>query len=91
MPQYRSFTGKEPRGTIIVRVVASAKGPRAFIREVRDPADIAEDAIEQSEEMPVEEALALARNKSSNMKGPTDVVIELAPDTEWNESWGNLG
>lgn len=90
MADYRFFTGNEPHGTIIVRVVASEEGPRAFIREVRDPTDSAEDSIEQSEEMPVEEALALARNKSANIEAAADIVVELSPEVEWDSGWGRI-
>lgn len=90
MQDYRSFEGTEPSGTIVIRLVASDNGTRAFIRQVSDPDDIAETAIEQSEELPVEEALALAHNKAANIDGGADVVIEIGPDTVWDEKWGRL-
>ncbi|SDG91584.1 hypothetical protein [Pelagibacterium luteolum] len=90
MSQFRAFTGSETQGTIVVRVLDSPEGPRAFIRQVSDPADVAEDTIEQSEEMPVEEALALARNKAANMDGGAEIVIDLGPDAKWDDHWGRL-
>lgn len=90
MSDFRSFTGDEPMGTIVVRLVSSEDGPRAFIRQVSDPTDAAEESIEQSEELPVEEALALARNKAANIEGGAEIVIDFGPDTAWDERWGRL-
>lgn len=90
MPDYRAYSGDEPAGTIVVRVVASPNGPRAFIRAVDAPFDEAEESIEQSEEVPVEEALALARNKQDNIDGGAEIVIELGPDAAWDGRWGRL-
>lgn len=90
MSQFRSFTGREPAGTIVVRLVPGEDGPRAFIRQVDDPADSAEESIEQSEELPVEEALALARNKAANVEGGAEIVIDLGPEAAWDERWGRL-
>lgn len=90
MADYHRFSGNEPAGTIVIRVVSSCDGPRAFIRAVSAPLDPAEDSIEQSEQMPVDEALALARNKAANIEGGTQVVIELAPDARWDADWGRL-
>ena len=50
MSHFRTFTGDEPAGTIIVRLVSGEDGPRAFIRQVSDPSDEAEESIEQSEQ-----------------------------------------
>lgn len=91
MSEFRAFTGNEPAGTIIVRLVSAETGPRAFIRRVSDPSDMGEDSIEQSEELPVEEALALARNKAANIEGGAEIVIDLGPQAEWDERWGRLG
>lgn len=91
MADFRPYSGSEPAGTIIVKLVAHGEGPRAFIRSVIDPSDPAEDAIEQSEEMAVEEALALARNKAKNIDGGADIVVELGPDAQWDDRWGRLG
>lgn len=90
MSDYRSFSGNEPSGTIVIRVVPSNDGPRAFIRSVEDAQDIAAESIEQSEQMKVEEALALARNKAANIAGGAEVVIELAPGANWDARWGHL-
>lgn len=90
MQDYRAFSGSAASGTIVVKLVQSANGPRAFIRQVSDPSDDAEETIEQSEEMPVEEALALANNKAANIKGGADVVIDIGSDANWNEKWGRL-
>lgn len=90
MPQYRAFAGDEPHGTIVVRLIKDGGMTRAFIRQVIDPGDIAEDSVEQSEELPVEEALALARNKAANIEGGADIVVDLAPETQWDEKWGRL-
>lgn len=90
MPDFRVFTGNEPAGTIVVRLVATPDGPRAFIRAVAAPSDVAEEAIEQSEQVAVQEALALARNKQSNIDGGAQIVVELGPDTAWDTRWGSL-
>lgn len=90
MTRFRSFKGNEPAGTIVVRLVDDGSEPRAFIRQVLDPSDPAEDSIEQSEELPVQEALALARNKAANIEGGAEIVIDLGPDTAWDERWGLL-
>lgn len=90
MSEFRAFTGAEPHGTIVVRLVESDSGPRAFISQVSDPTDGAEDSIEQSEEMPVEEALALARNKAANIDGGAEIVVDLGPEAQWDERWGRL-
>lgn len=90
MSQFRAYTGAEPSGTIVVRLVDGGEAPRAFIRQVSDPNDPAEDSIEQSEELPVEEALALARNKAANIEGGAEIVIDLGPEASWDERWGRL-
>lgn len=90
MSRYRSFTGNEPEGTIVVRVVEGEAGPRAYIKAVAAPDDIAEDSIEQSEELPVDEALALARNKAANIEGGAEIVIDLGPKALWHSDWGVL-
>ena len=90
MNAYKAYTGNEPAGTIIVRVVGSEQGPRAFIRAVEVPSDIADQSVEQSEVMGVQEALALATNKSANIEGGSRVVVEIAPDAEWDQRWGHL-
>lgn len=90
MHDYGRFGGAEPSGTIVVRLVSSPNGTRAFIRQVSDPNDIAEASVEQSEEMPVEEALILANNKAANIDGGAAVVVELGSDTIWDRKWGRL-
>lgn len=90
MRSYRLGADEGDPGTIVVRVVASEAGPRAFIRSVRDPSDPAPESVEQSEELPVEEALALAENKRAALPGDARVIIELGPDAAWDPSWGEL-
>lgn len=90
MSHFRTFTGDEPAGTVIVRLVSGEDGARAFIRQVSDPSDAAQESIEQSEQLAVEEALALAHNKAANIEGGAEIVIDLGPEAEWDERWGRL-
>ncbi|RUT34988.1 hypothetical protein EMQ25_03270 [Arsenicitalea aurantiaca] len=90
MADFIHLTGAASPGAIVVTVTASHDGPRAFIRKVEDPTDTAEESIMPSEQVPVEEALALARNKAAGMEGGAVVFVELAGDAEWDPRWGVL-
>lgn len=88
MPTFHSYQYPALPDTFVVRLMLSGDKTVGFVRQVGAEDD--PEATYPSEQVPAEEALALAHSRSEALPG-SRVYVELGEGVEWDPAWGELG